>query len=291
MDNQISAVTRVRAESILQTNSVIRNTYILLGTSLLFSGVMAAVAMHFNAKPMGLLSLLVYFGLFFFINAMRNSALGIVGVFALTGFMGYTLGPILNMYLQYYVNGSQLIMTALGGTGIIFFGLSGYALTTRKDFSYMGGMIMAGSIVLLLAVLVQIFYPMPMLQLIISGAFMLFSSAMILFETSRIINGGETNYVMATVSIFVSIYNLFISLLQLLSFFGGQRDYKSSPEIQIKRAAVAALFLCVFIFLDASLRWHDKGQSPLSLHIIDNLHRSIHSSLIDIPQTVRILCH
>jgi modulator of FtsH protease len=224
MDNQISAVTRVRAESILQTNSVIRNTYILLGTSLLFSGVMAAVAMHFNAKPMGLLSLLVYFGLFFFINAMRNSALGIVGVFALTGFMGYTLGPILNMYLQYYVNGSQLIMTALGGTGIIFFGLSGYALTTRKDFSYMGGMIMAGSIVLLLAVLVQIFYPMPMLQLIISGAFMLFSSAMILFETSRIINGGETNYVMATVSIFVSIYNLFISLLQLLSFFGGQRD-------------------------------------------------------------------
>ena len=138
--------------------------------------------------------------------------------------MGYTLGPLLNMYLSAFVNGKQLIFTALGGTGIIFFGLSGYALTTRKDFSYLGGFLMAGMIVLMLAVLVQIFHPMPMLQLAISGAFMLFSSAIILFETSQIIHGGQRNYIMATVQIFVALYNLFISLLQILSFFGGERE-------------------------------------------------------------------
>ena len=224
MANPVPTITRARSESILETNTVIRNTYILLGASLLFSGIMAAIAMKTNARPLGLVTLIVYFGLLFFINTMRNSAMGIVGVFALTGFMGYTLGPLLNMYLHYYVNGSQLIMTALGGTGIIFFGLSGYALTTRKDFSYLAGFMMASAIVLLLAVLVSIFYPMPMLQLVISGGFMLFSAATILFETSQIIQGGQRNYIMATVSIFVALYNLFISLLNILSFFGGQRD-------------------------------------------------------------------
>ena len=224
MAREIPAVTRTRTESILQTNSVIRNTYILLGSSLLFSAIMAGVAMATNAPPIGLGALLVYFGLLFLINATRNSAWGIVSVFALTGFMGYTLGPLLNMYIATFANGHELILTALGGTGVIFFGLSAYALTTRKDFSYMAGFLLATSIVLLLAILVQIFFPMPMLQLAISGAFMIFSSAIILFETSQIIQGGQRNYIMATVSIFVALYNLFISLLQILSIFGGQRD-------------------------------------------------------------------
>lgn len=224
MARQYPNVSTAKSESILQTNSVIRNTYILLGTSLLFSGIMATVAMAMNAPPMGLIWLLGYFGLFFFINAMRNSVWGIVGVFALTGFMGFTLGPILNMYIQAYANGFQLVMTALGGTGVIFFGLSGYALTTRKDFSYMGGFLMSAMLILFMAVLVQIFYPMPMLQLAISAGFMLFSSALILFETSQIIQGGQRNYILATVTIFVSLYNLFISLLNILSFFGGSRD-------------------------------------------------------------------
>lgn len=224
MARQIPTVSRVREESILETNSVIRNTYILLGTSLLFSGLMAGLAMKINAQPVGLITFLIYFGLLFFINAMRNSVWGIVGVFALTGVLGFTLGPILNLYMHTFVNGYQLILTALGGTGVIFFGLSGYALTTRKDFSYLGGFLMAASIVLILAVLVSIFYPMPMLQLLISGGFMLFSSAIILFETSQIIQGGQRNYILATVSIFVALYNLFISLLNILSFFGGQRE-------------------------------------------------------------------
>jgi len=224
MSNQYSVVSRSSSESILQTNSVIRNTYILLGTSLLFSAVMAGVAMATNASSPGLFTLLVYFGLLFFINATKNSVFGLVGVFALTGFMGYTLGPLLNLYLNTFVNGHQLIFTALGGTGMIFFALSAYALTTRKDFSYLGGFLMAASMVLLLAIVAQIFFPMPMLMLVTSAAFMLFSSGIILFETSQIIQGGQRNYIMATVSIFVALYNLFISLLNILSAFGGQRD-------------------------------------------------------------------
>jgi len=221
---QSTAVTRTRSESILKTNSVIRNTYILLGTSLLFSAAMAGVAMATNAPSLGLFSLLLYIGLLFFINATKNSVLGIVGVFALTGLLGYTLGPMLNYYLHNFVNGHQLIFTALGGTGVIFFGLSGYALTTRKDFSYMGGFLMSGAIILILAVLVQIFFPMPVLQLALSAGFMLFSSAVILFETSAIIHGGQTNYILATVSIFVALYNLFVSLLNILSVFSGNRE-------------------------------------------------------------------
>lgn len=224
MANDYSVVTRTRSESILATNSVIRNTYILLGSSLLFSAAMAGVAMVTNARPLGLITLLGYFGLLFLVNATRNSGWGIVSVFALTGFMGYTLGPLLNMYLHTFVNGRQLIFTALGGTGIIFFALSGYALVTRKDFSYLAGFMLGASLVLMLGIVIQIFYPMPMLALVSSAGFMLLSSAVILFETSQIINGGERNYIMATVSIFVALYNLFISLLQLLSFFSGNRE-------------------------------------------------------------------
>jgi len=224
MANQTTVVQRARQESILATNSVIRNTYILLALSLTFSAVMAAVAMVMNAPSLGFITFLGYFGLLFFIQAFRNSALGIVGVFALTGFMGFTLGPMLNAYMHAFTNGYQLIMTALGGTAAIFFGLSSYALTTKKDFSYMAGFLAAGAMVLLLAVVIQVFFPMPMLQLAMSAAFVLFSSAIILFETSQIIHGGERNYVMATVSLFIALYNLFISLLHLLSIFAGNRD-------------------------------------------------------------------
>ena len=224
MANQYPVVSRAGLDSVLETNSVIRNTYLLLGASFLFSAAMAAVAMATHAKPMGLLSLIGYFGLLFFINATRNSVWGIVGVFGLTGLLGYTIGPIINFYLHTYTNGHQIVLTALGGTGIIFFGLSAYALTTRKDFSYLSGFLLAGSMVLMLAVLVQIFYPMPMLMMATSAGFILFSSAIILFETSQIIQGGQRNYIMATVSIFVALYNLFLSLLQILSFFGGNRE-------------------------------------------------------------------
>lgn len=224
MANDYSVVTRSHSESVLATNSVIRNTYILLGSSLVFSAAMAAVAMATNAPSLGWATLLIYFGLLFLVNATRNSGFGIISVFALTGFMGYTLGPLLNMYLHTFVNGKQLIFTSLAGTGIIFFALSAYALLTRKDFSYLGGFLMAASIILMLAILVQVFFPLPMMMLVMSAAFILFSSGIILFETSQIIHGGERNYIMATVSIFVALYNLFISLLNILSIFSGNRE-------------------------------------------------------------------
>jgi modulator of FtsH protease len=148
--------------------------------------------------------------------------LGLVFVFALTGFMGLTLGPILNMYLNAFSNGHQLIMTALGGTGVIFLGLSGYALTTRKDFSFIGGFLMTGILVAFLAGLGAVLFSIPALSLAVSALFIPLMSGMILYQTSEIVHGGETNYILATITLYVSIYNLFLSLLQLLGVFGGE---------------------------------------------------------------------
>ena len=171
---------------------------------------------------MGIIVTLVgYFGLLFLTSKFQNSALGLVFVFLLTGFMGLTLGPILDFYMTNLANGSQLVMTALGGTGVIFIGLSAYALITQKDFSFLGGMLMAGILVAFLAAIVTIFFPMPALSLAISAIFILLMSGLILFETSQIIHGGETNYISATVTLYVSIYNIFLSLLHIFGIFGG----------------------------------------------------------------------
>jgi modulator of FtsH protease len=210
------------AQSVLSTNKVIRNTYMLLSLTLLFSAATAGISMVLNLPHPGfLITLIAYFGLLFLTTRFRNSALGLVFVFALTGFMGLTLGPIINLYIHAFSNGTQLVMTALGGTGAIFLGLSAYALTTRKDFSFMGGFLMAGILVAFLASIAAVFFPIPMLSLAVSALFMLLMSALILYETSAIIHGGETNYIMATVTLYVAIYNLFLSLLQILGVFGG----------------------------------------------------------------------
>ena len=206
----------------LATNKVLRNTYSLLSMTLLFSAATAGVSMALNLPHPGLLLTLAgYFGLLFATSRFRNSSLGLVFVFALTGFMGYTLGPILNAYLS-LANGGQIVTTAMGGTGLIFLGLSGYALASRKDFSFMGGFLMVGILVAFLGGLAAVFLEMPMLSLAVSAMFVLLMSGLILFETSNIIHGGETNYIMATVSLYVSIFNLFTSLLHLLGFMGGE---------------------------------------------------------------------
>lgn len=207
-------------ESALATNKVLRNTYMLLSLTLLFSGAMAAFAVMTNAPYMGLWTLLGYFGLLFATSALRNSAWGILMVFALTGFMGYTLGPLLTAVLS-LSNGSQIVTTAMFGTGAIFLALSGYVLTTRKDFTFMGGFLMVGMLVIFLAALGNIFFQIPALSLAISAAVILLMSGFILWETSNIIHGGETNYIMATVSLYVSIFNIFQSLLMILGIFGG----------------------------------------------------------------------
>jgi len=204
--------------AVLETNKVIRNTYMLLSLTLAFSALTAGAAMALNLPHPGLIVTLVgYFGLLFLTAKFKNSALGLAFVFALTGFMGYTLGPIISNYLS-LPNGGQIVMTAMGATAAVFLGLSGYALSSRKDFSFMGGFLMVGIVVAFLAGLGAIFFEMPGLSLAVSAMFVLLMAGLILYETSNIIHGGETNYIMATVTLFVAIFNLFTSLLHLLGF-------------------------------------------------------------------------
>lgn len=208
--------------SVLATNKVLRNTYWLLSMTLFFSAMTAGLAMYLDLPPFGIIVTLVgFYGLLFLTQKFSDSAIGLLWVFALTGFMGLTLGPILNMYLKAFSNGHELIIMALGGTGAIFLGLSAYALTTRKDFSYMGGFLFTGVLVAFLAGIGAVVFSLPLLSLAVSAAFVLLMSGMILWETSNIIHGGETNYIRATVSLYVSLYNLFLSLLQILGVFGG----------------------------------------------------------------------
>ncbi len=211
--------TAVRtSQAALATNKVLRNTYLLLSMTLLFSAVTAGVSAALNLPHPGLIITLVgYFGLLFLTTKFRDSVAGLGFVFLLTGFMGYTLGPIINAYLQ-LPNGHEVVMMAMGGTAAIFLALSAYAVTTRKDFSYMGGFLMVGILVAFLAGLAAIFFSMPALSLAVSAMFVLLMSGLILFQTSQIINGGETNYIMATVTLYVALFNLFTSLLHLLGF-------------------------------------------------------------------------
>ncbi|MDR3443070.1 MAG: Bax inhibitor-1/YccA family protein [Legionella sp.] len=220
--NDVTVLSQNR-DSVLSSNKVLRNTYLLLGLTFLFSAFTAYMSMASGARPMNPILMIVgVYGLMFLTQALRNSVWGLLSVFAFTGFLGYTLGPILNFYIHNFSNGPQLVATALGGTGMIFFALSAYALTTRKDFSFLGGFLFVGMMVALLAMIAGIFVQIPALQLAISAAFILISSGLILMQTSAIIHDGETNYISATVGLFVSIYNLFVSLLNILSAFSSR---------------------------------------------------------------------
>ncbi len=219
--NTINTIENQSQASTLVTNKVLRNTYILLSMTLLFSALTAGGSMALNLPHPGLLLTLGgYFGLLFLTTKYRDSGLGITFVFALTGFMGYTLGPILNAYMA-LANGGQIVMTAMAGTGAIFLGLSGYALTSRKNFSFMGGFLIAGILVAFMAGLGAMIFEIPGLSLAVSSMFIMLMAGLILYETSNIIHGGETNYIMATVTLYVAIFNLFTSLLHLLGFLSG----------------------------------------------------------------------
>lgn len=214
--NFATTATRTR-QSMLATNEVIRSTYTLLSMTLLFSAAMAALSVWLRMPPMvHLLSaggalLLIWLVL----PRTANSAKGLAVVFAITGLLGFGLGPILTLYLA-LPNGPQIVATAFGGTGVIFLGLSGYALATRRDFSFLGGFLFTGLLVVLVAALANIFLSIPVLSLTISAAVILIMSGFILFDTSRLISGGETNYILATVSLYLSLFNIFVHLLSLL---------------------------------------------------------------------------
>ena len=205
----------------LEASRVLKNTYALLSMTLLFSAGVAAASVALQLPAPGLiLTLAGYFGLLFAVNKLRNSIWSLPAVFALTGFMGYTLGPVLSQTLS-LPGGAQTITLALGATGATFLALSAYVLTTRRDFSFMGGFLFAGLITAILLAVAAYFLEMPGLALAVSGMIALLSAGLILFETSRIVNGGEANYVMATVGLYVSVFNLFVSLLSLMGIGGG----------------------------------------------------------------------
>lgn len=216
MAYQDTQVTQ-RQGSAVSANKVLRNTYALLAMTLLFSALTAGAAVTMGVQQMNILVFFIgAYGLMFLVHKTANSAMGLLATFAFTGFMGFTLGPILSAYLT-LPNGAALIMNALAMTGATFIGLSAVALVTKKDFGFLANFLTAGAIVLILAMVAGIFFEIPALSLAVSAGFVLFSSAAILFQTSEIVHrSGETNYILATITLYVSIYNLFISLLSIL---------------------------------------------------------------------------
>jgi modulator of FtsH protease len=220
MNQNLSTVSQ-RSTSAIATNKVLRNTYMLLSLTLLFSGLTAAISMLMNMPPMTYL-ISVIGGMviaMFVLPRFANSPAGIGIVFLITGLLGFGLGPILTMYAS-LPNGGNIITLSLAGTGAIFMGLSAYVLTTRKDFSFLGGFLMVGFLLVLLAALANIFLQIPAMSLMISAVVIMIMSGFILYDTSRIIHGGETNYVLATIGLYMTIFNIFISLLQILGIMG-----------------------------------------------------------------------
>ncbi len=220
--NRYENVIAHSGDQAVSSNKVLKNTYLLLSATLGFSAVMAVVSMVVGAPPMTYLIALIaamVLGIFV-LPRTANSSTGIGVIFLITGLLGFGLGSVLSMYLA-LPKGPQVIATAFAGTGIIFLGLSGYALTSKRDFSFMGGFLFAGMMVVVLAMLGNIFLQMPALSLAVSAGIILLMSGFILFDTSRIVRGGETNYIMATYGLYLSIFNIFISLLQILGIMGG----------------------------------------------------------------------
>lgn len=212
-----------RNESLLSTHSVLRNTYLLLSLTLLFSAAMAWVAVNTQASHgTSLVAFIGGFVLLFVTSALRNSVWGIVSVFAFTGCMGFSMGPMLNHYIHGFSNGGQLIFTALGGTGLTFFITSAYVLTTKKELSGMGKSLMIGMVLCIVASLANIFLKMPAMQLAISTLMTFISVMLMMYDTSRIIHSGERNYIMATISLYLDIQVLFQNLLMLLGFFNSK---------------------------------------------------------------------
>lgn len=216
MNDQIAQQdAQTSAVNLAGTSKVLSNTYFLLGMTLVWSAVVAGISMMLNlSKPNIIITLVGFYGLLFLVEKNKDSSLGLLFTFVLTGFMGYTLGPILNLYIGAGLEGA--IMTALAGTALTFVACSAYALTTKRDLSFLGGMLTAGFFAIIAMFVANLFLQIPVLGLAISGMFVLFSSAAILYTTQGIIRGGETNYISATVTLYVSIYNLFLSLLSIL---------------------------------------------------------------------------
>jgi len=222
-DNAVTTGRLDHAATATATNAVLRNTYWLLGMTLVFSAMTAAASVALALPSPGLIGTLVgYFGLLFLTTKLRNSNWGLLSTFALTGFMGYTLGPIVSAYLA-LPGGGELVATALAATAVAFIGLSVYARSTRAvNMLRFGTFLFVGILTAFVLGLAALFFAMPALSLAVSGLFVLLMSGLIVYQIQNIVAGGETNYIMATVTLFVSIFNLFTSLLHLFGFMGGE---------------------------------------------------------------------
>ena len=225
-NNHYGNIINQRTERvIIETNRVLKNTYLLLSLTLLFSAITAGFAIATSIPAINpILTLVVYFGLLFGIQATKDSSMGLVLTFVLTGFLGLTIAPILNFYLTTFNNGAELIMMSLGATGAIFLGLSVIAMNPNRDFTKLGSFLAVGSIVCLVAIIVNLFLQMPAIHLALSLMIAFISGGMILWQTNQIIHGGEKNYITATVTLYISILNLFLTILQFLAMFAGRRD-------------------------------------------------------------------
>lgn len=216
---------RTARGSIIAEHEVLRNTYCLLGISLLICAATATLSVLFRLPHPGIiLTLIGFYGLLFGVQANADNGIGLLFTFAFTGFLGYTLGPILSLVLYGFANGSQILISTTACTGTIFMVLSAYVLTTRENFTYLGGMLMIFLVTGLLMSLIGLIFQMPLMLMMTSALFVLVFSGMILFHTSNIIHGGERNYILATISLFLAIYNLFINLLQIMMMLNGRRD-------------------------------------------------------------------
>lgn len=210
---------------IIETNKVLKNTYLLLSLTLIFSAITAFFSITESLPKINpIITLLIYLGLLFGIQKTQNSSIGIILTFVLTGFLGLTLGPILNFYLTTFSNGSELIMISLGATGAIFLGLSILAMNPTRDFTKLGNFLGVGSVVCLIAIIINLFLQIPTVYLALSLMIAFIAGGMIIWQTNQIIQGGQNNYVLATVTLYVSILNIFLTILQFLTMFAGRRD-------------------------------------------------------------------
>ena len=225
-NNHYGNIINQRTERvIIETNRVLKNTYLLLSLTLLLSAITAGFAIATSIPAINpILTLIVYFGLLFGIQATKDSSMGLVLTFVLTGFLGLTIAPILNFYLTTFSNGAELIMMSLGATGAIFLGLSVIAMNPERNFNKLGSFLAVGSIVCLVAIIVNLFLQMPAIHLALSLMIAFISGGMILWQTNHIIQGGEKNYITATVTLYISILNLFLTILQFLAMFAGRRN-------------------------------------------------------------------
>jgi modulator of FtsH protease len=222
--NKVKIAHSLQGDAAVEINSVLRNTYLLLSLTLIFSALVAWFTIEHSLPMLNIfLAIVLMYGLLFLTSKLRNSPFGLVAVFAFTGFLGYITGTYLTQVLIQYTNATKIITTAFGSTAAIFLGLSFYAITTRKNYSYMGGFICAGSLIVVGLMVASFFFNFTFLDLIVCGGFCLISSAYILYTTSSIIHGGERNYITATVSLYISLYNIFISLIRIYSYVAGNK--------------------------------------------------------------------